>query len=266
MDTAALDASTVEQRLLAAVPRVHSIAVEDVSDGHTSTEAALASGRSQRAGGLEFKITIASETFEGLSLLERQRAIYDALRPELESGEIHSLPLMRVWTPKQLAECKQRGEDSRCTALLAQSLSGKEREAARQATREAAASANELAAMEAELRRTQSEILSRTPPSSPSAKTLLPSSSSTKSASLLAETPCECGEATVAQPVAMHAAAEARTQPARGPPSESALGLRKLTDKLQRQIATDTCACIHLLLGISSFNCNTDILCGAEVH
>ena len=81
-----------------------------MSDGHTSTYAALASGRSQRAGGLEFKITIVSQTFEGLPPLERQRIVYDALRPELESGAIHSLPLMRVWTPTQLAECKECGD------------------------------------------------------------------------------------------------------------------------------------------------------------
>ncbi len=248
MDGASLDASTVEQRLLVAVPRVHSIAVEDVSDGHTSTEAALASGRSQRAGGLEFKITIVSETFEGLPPLERQRIVYDALRPELESGEIHSLPLMRVWTPKQLTDCKQRGEDSRCTALLAQSLSDKEREATRQATREAAASADELAAMEDELQRTQNEILRRTP-SSPSAKTSLPASSSTKSG-LLAETPCECGEATVGRPVATQVPAERRTQPRRVPPSASAPDHRKLTDKLQRQVAADTCA--HAITRLSA--------------
>ena len=147
--------SVIEQRLLASVSRVHSIQVEDVSDGHTSSAAALTSGRSQRAGGLEFKITLVSESFEGLSPLERQRIVYGVLQPELESGAIHSLPLMRVWTPAQLAACQQRGQDSRCTALLAKSLSDKERAAAQQATREAAASTHELEAIERELQHTQ---------------------------------------------------------------------------------------------------------------
>lgn len=258
---ARLDASEVEQRLLHAVPRVHSIQVEDVSDGHTSSAAALASGRSQRAGGLEFKITIVSDIFEELPPLERQRIVYDALRPELESGEIHSLPLMRVWTRQQLADCKQRGEDSRCTALLARSLCDKEREATLQATREAAASADELAATERELRQTENEIMRRSPPSSPSAR---------GGAADPTMIPCECGEATVARP-----AAGGRAQPARSPSSAGAAGraeFQTLTEKLQRQVTSDTCACFLLSLNSTCVVLPwcvilpTEFLCGAAAH
>ena len=230
---ACLDSSVVEQRLLHAVPHVHSIQVEDVSDGHTSSAAALASGRSQRAGGLEFKITIVSDIFEGLPPLERQRIVYDALRPELQSGEIHALPQMRVWTPQQLADCKQRGEDSRCTALLARSLCDKEREATLQATREAAVSADELAAIERELRQTENEIMQRSPPNSPDARTGA------------AEIPCACGEATVARPAVGDRAKSAHT-----PSSADATGradFQALTDKLHRQVTSDTCACVRFV-------------------
>lgn len=242
---AGLNPTAIEQRLLDAVPLAHSIQVEDVSDGHTSTASALASGQSQRAGGLEFKITIVSETFEGLPPLERQRVVYDALRPELESGEIHSLPLMRVWTPEQLAKCQQRGLDSRCTALLARSLSGKEREATLQATREAAASTKELASIEHELRSTQEEILRHTPPSSPSAKVTPSAASSNAGVSLEAEVPCECGEATVAQAAFTPPTSAVETTSARFSGSTGELDRsrhQKLPDKLLRQVASDTCA------------------------
>ena len=112
-----ISAEEVERRLRASVPGVEALEVEDVSDGHTSTAAALASGRSQLAGGREFRIFITSAAFEGMPLVDRHRLVTGTLAAELENGVIHSLPALRAWTPAQLAACQRRGTDSRCTAL-----------------------------------------------------------------------------------------------------------------------------------------------------
>ena len=71
MESAMISAEEVERRLRASVPGVEALEVEDVSDGHTSTAAALASGRSQLAGGREFRILIISAVFEGMALIDR---------------------------------------------------------------------------------------------------------------------------------------------------------------------------------------------------
>lgn len=38
-----------------------------------------------------YAVTVVSSDFEGHKLVEQHRLVYDCLRPELESGEIHAL-------------------------------------------------------------------------------------------------------------------------------------------------------------------------------
>ena len=63
-------------------------------------ESALHAGHAGAAsGGGHFRALVVSQAFEGHSLLERQRQVYAALRPEMGS-EIHALSL-RTLTPAE---------------------------------------------------------------------------------------------------------------------------------------------------------------------
>ena len=189
MESAMISAEEVERRLRTSVPGVEALEVEDVSDGHTSTAAALASGRSQLAGGREFRILIISAVFEGMPLVDRQRLVTGALAAELESGVIHSLPALRAWTPAQLAACQRVGTDSRCTALEAvRSMQGAERQARLAAEAEAEESSATLAQLESELLQTQAEIAARSPKQRRDRAEDAPPAT---------EVPCACGEDTV---------------------------------------------------------------------
>jgi len=48
--------------------------------------------------GAKLDVYIASAKFAGLSLLERQRLVYDTLKPEM--GAIHAIT-MKTWTPDE---------------------------------------------------------------------------------------------------------------------------------------------------------------------
>jgi acid stress-induced BolA-like protein IbaG/YrbA len=51
--------------------------------------------------GAKVDFVIASSKFEGLSLLDRQRAVNAVMLPDVESGRIHAMT-MKTWTEAQL--------------------------------------------------------------------------------------------------------------------------------------------------------------------
>ena len=226
MESAMISAGEVERRLRASVPGVEALEVEDVSDGHTSTAAALASGRSQLAGGREFRILIISAVFEGMALIDRQRLVTGALAAELESGAIHSLPALRAWTPAQLAACQRRGTDSRCTALEAvRSMQGAERQARLAAEADAEESSATLAQLESELLQTQAEIAARSPKRRERAEDAPPATE--------AAVPCACGEDTVGGGGAAPPAAAVPPSPSgypRIPKQDTGLAAKSMVD------------------------------------
>jgi len=91
----------VHQKLRGAIPRIEHLEVHDLSDGHTAQGYADGSKRSLNPNGIELGITVVSPSFDGMRLLERQRLVGGALRAELSSGAVHSLPRLRTLTPKQ---------------------------------------------------------------------------------------------------------------------------------------------------------------------
>ncbi|MEJ2791966.1 BolA/IbaG family iron-sulfur metabolism protein [Iodobacter sp. LRB] len=66
--------------------RLSATAVEVTGDGH------------------HFYARIASPRFEGLGLLARHRLVKDAVKPEIDSGELHALSLEKTLTPAEWAE------------------------------------------------------------------------------------------------------------------------------------------------------------------
>jgi stress-induced morphogen len=68
-------------------------------DARTRVEALLAEGFpgdevsvvDRTGGGDHFQVTVASKRFEGLSLVEQHRLVYDALADPLADGTIHEL-------------------------------------------------------------------------------------------------------------------------------------------------------------------------------
>ncbi|OQR96202.1 hypothetical protein ACHHYP_16540 [Achlya hypogyna] len=82
----------ISQKLESAL-QVTYVQVEDNSDGC----------------GTKFSIIVVSPLFEGMGLLQRQRAVNDALKEEMSS--IHALQ-MKTWTPAQFEQKKsqQSGE------------------------------------------------------------------------------------------------------------------------------------------------------------
>lgn len=52
--------------------------------------------------GTHFEALVISATFEGLSLIERQRKVYQALGDKIQTGEIHALSI-KAKTPKENA-------------------------------------------------------------------------------------------------------------------------------------------------------------------
>jgi stress-induced morphogen len=67
-------AEPLETLLRAAFPEASELAVED-----------------RTGGGDHFQVVIATERFEGLSLVEQHRLVYDALAEPLADGTIHEL-------------------------------------------------------------------------------------------------------------------------------------------------------------------------------
>lgn len=87
-----------EVRLRQALDADTVVRITDVTDGHTAE--GVKDGRALRADGLELMVICVSSCFEGLSGLERQQLVNDALGPELKTGKIHSVQ-MRCLTPEQ---------------------------------------------------------------------------------------------------------------------------------------------------------------------
>jgi stress-induced morphogen len=50
-------------------------------------------------GGDHFQVTVASSRFEGLSLVDQHRLVYDALAAPLADGTIHELRIKTKGTP-----------------------------------------------------------------------------------------------------------------------------------------------------------------------
>jgi len=71
---------TLEALLRQAFPDASGLAVED-----------------RTGGGDHFQVTVESERFDGLSLVEQHRLVYDALAAPLADGSIHEL---RIKTTK----------------------------------------------------------------------------------------------------------------------------------------------------------------------
>ncbi len=71
---------TLEALLRRAFPDARELAVED-----------------RTGGGDHFQVTVASGSFDGLSLVEQHRLVYDALAAPLADGSIHEL---RIKTTK----------------------------------------------------------------------------------------------------------------------------------------------------------------------
>ena len=65
---------TLETLLRAAFPDASELAVDD-----------------RTGGGDHFQVTLASTRFDGLSLVEQHRLVYDALSEPLQDGTIHEL-------------------------------------------------------------------------------------------------------------------------------------------------------------------------------
>jgi stress-induced morphogen len=80
----------LELLLRQAFPEARELAVED-----------------RTGGGDHFQVTLASERFQGLSLVEQHRLVYDALAEPLADGSIHELRI-KTRTP-QLAPDLQEG-------------------------------------------------------------------------------------------------------------------------------------------------------------
>ncbi len=66
--------NTLETLLRAAFPDASELAVDD-----------------RTGGGDHFQVTLASTRFDGLSLVEQHRLVYDALSEPLRDGTIHEL-------------------------------------------------------------------------------------------------------------------------------------------------------------------------------
>ncbi|CAI0420949.1 unnamed protein product [Linum tenue] len=76
--------------------------IEDVSHQH----AGHAAMRGNTAGETHFNLKIVSPKFDGLSLVNRHRLVYDALAEELQSG-LHALSIMAAKTPVELSATKK---------------------------------------------------------------------------------------------------------------------------------------------------------------
>lgn len=90
-------AARIEEKLKRAFAPLR-IEVVDESARHRGHAGARAEGESH------FRVTIVSERFAGLSRVQRQRQVYDALAAELAAG-VHALALTTL-TP---AEAERRG-------------------------------------------------------------------------------------------------------------------------------------------------------------
>ncbi|KDO31412.1 hypothetical protein SPRG_04027 [Saprolegnia parasitica CBS 223.65] len=80
---------------LEAALQVTYIQVEDNSDGC----------------GTKFSVIVVSPLFEGMGLLQRQRAVNEALKEEMTS--IHALQ-MKTWTPAQFEQRRPSSRASSC--------------------------------------------------------------------------------------------------------------------------------------------------------
>lgn len=87
---APVDAASIEAKLKAAFEHEH-VAVEDESGGCGSS----------------FRIVVVSPSFDGMPLLERQRAVHSCLGGDLDS--IHAVQI-KAWTPAQYAKKKAAGQ------------------------------------------------------------------------------------------------------------------------------------------------------------
>ncbi|RMF24210.1 MAG: BolA family transcriptional regulator [Deltaproteobacteria bacterium] len=81
----------LHEKLAAAFEPAEVLDVIDESAGHA--------GHREASAGGHFRVIIVSEAFEGLSRVERQRRVYDAVADEM-SGAVHALT-MTCLTPAE---------------------------------------------------------------------------------------------------------------------------------------------------------------------
>eukprot|EP00435_Cladocopium_sp_Y103_P024930 s951_g6.t1 len=105
------------EKLQRNIPDIHHLAVQDVSDGHTSDGFFDGSGRSRHPDGKELKVLIVSDAFDTLSMLDRQRLVHMALKEGLRSNAIHALPSLQTLTLEQWqnGDCKDDPKDRACS-------------------------------------------------------------------------------------------------------------------------------------------------------
>ena len=89
---------TIGNRLQAALAPVHHLAVTDVTDGHAVE--GVKDGRALRADGREILVLVVSARFDGMTPIDRQRAVNAVLAEDLSTGRLHSVR-MKCWTPAQ---------------------------------------------------------------------------------------------------------------------------------------------------------------------
>ena len=89
---------TIGNRLQAALAPIHHLAVTDVTDGHAVE--GVKDGRALRADGREILVLVVSARFDGMTPIDRQRAVNAVLAEDLSTGRLHSVR-MKCWTPAQ---------------------------------------------------------------------------------------------------------------------------------------------------------------------
>lgn len=88
------------ERILAEKLSARYVEVHEESARHASHREAL------RTGGGHYRVMIVSEKFEGLTLIQRHRKVYDALKGLMEK-QVHALAILAL-TPE---ECEKKNEE-----------------------------------------------------------------------------------------------------------------------------------------------------------
>tara|TARA_B110001452_G_scaffold36138_1_gene27719 strand:+ start:816 stop:1160 length:345 start_codon:yes stop_codon:yes gene_type:complete len=86
-----------EERLRRALPMTF-LALTDVTDGHAAE--GVKDGRALSGDGRDILILAVSDAWEGMPILERQRAVNDVLSEDLSTGRLHSVRIKCMTKPQ----------------------------------------------------------------------------------------------------------------------------------------------------------------------